>query len=150
MDTIILLSENNAAVWFNIDDTTCILLVFWSAMVSLAVSTNSVRFWDTDSMLSIVTFVYIIQIIINEYNYVLTCNRVLNPSVTSVVAHESMLGGSQLKGGVHLLVAIDPLGPLGHGSITVLLTTVSGQSNWPLTVDIVSLLQEVKPMWHYY
>ena len=61
---------------------------------------------------------------------------------TVVVAQVATFGDSQVLFSAHLLVAIAPVGPLGHDTLTILLDTVTGHSNAPRSrITVVSLLQ---------
>ena len=69
----------------------------------------------------------------------------VNPLDTAVVAQVVTFGDSQVLFSAHLLVAIAPVGPLGHDTLTILLDTVTGHSKTPRSLLIVvSLLQVLK------
>ena len=69
----------------------------------------------------------------------------VNPLDTAVVAQVVTFGDSQVLFSAHLLVAIAPVGPLGHDTLTILLDIVTGHSKTPRSLLIVvSLLQVLK------
>ena len=69
----------------------------------------------------------------------------VNPLDTAVVAQVATFGDSQVLFSAHLLVAIAPVGPLGHDTLTILLDIVTGHSKTPRSLLIVvSLLQVLK------
>ena len=53
----------------------------------------------------------------------------MNPLVTSVVAHIITFGDSQLEEVEHILLAVAPIGPLGHNMVAVIPASANGQSN---------------------
>ena len=53
----------------------------------------------------------------------------MNPFVTSVVAHIITSGDSQSEEAEHILLAVAPIGPLGHNMVAVIPASVSGHSN---------------------
>ena len=61
----------------------------------------------------------------------------MNPFVTSVVAHIIRSGDSQSEEAEHILLAVAPLGPLGHNMVAVIPASVSGQSNRPRSLTSV-------------
>ena len=61
----------------------------------------------------------------------------------SVDAQDATLGDSQVPFSAHLLVAIAPVGPLGHDTLTVLSVAVSSHSNTPRSLSVVSVLHLV-------
>ena len=62
-----------------------------------------------------------------------------------MVAQVATFGDSQVLFSAHLLVAIAPVGPLGHDTLTILLDIVTGHSKTPRSLLIVvSLLQVLK------
>ena len=61
------------------------------------------------------------------------------------VAQDAILGDSQVLLIVHLLVALAPVGPLGHDTLTVLSDVVTGHSNVPRSVlTVLSMLQALR------
>ena len=69
----------------------------------------------------------------------------VNPLDTAVVAQVVTFGDSQVLFSAHLLVAIAPVGPLGHDTLTILLDIVTGHSKTPRSrITVVSLLQLVE------
>ena len=58
-----------------------------------------------------------------------------------VFGQDARFGDSQMLNSEHLLIAIAPLGLIGHDTLAVLFAAVSGHSKNPRSPAVVSALQ---------
>ena len=77
--------------------------------------------------------------ILHYYN---TFDIFRNSVYAIVVGQDARFGDSQMPNLEHLLIAIAPLGLLGHDTLAVLFAAVSGHSNNPRSPSVVSALQK--------
>ena len=79
--------------------------------------------------------------ILHYYN---TFDIFRNSVYANVVGQDARFGDSQMPNLEHLLIAIAPLGLLGHDTLAVLFAAVSGHSNNPRSPSVVLALQTKK------